>query len=290
MKNKTATFLYGIISLCSAAYYLALKLADFSFVLSFSESLLLLALLFALFFFITKMRPAQDTDHALPSWHRWARITLAAFISVGIAIAVVNLAFICSPKTIDTSMNINDEPKYIIILGGGIKHDRTLGIMPQKRIEKAAAFIKQHPEMKAVVTGGKGRFAPCPEAPVLAAALSSYGIDSTRILQEDKAKDTIQNFLYSATLIALDENSTRTIPEPSVQVKEVLTQPIIIVTSNFHLRRAERLASRIGFTQVYGLSAPTPALFVLNCYCREICSYVKLNLRILLTGKPCKLS
>lgn len=61
---------------------------------------------------------------------------------------------------------------------------------------------------------------------------------------------------------------------------------VAVVTSDFHIARAQRLASRMGFQNVYGVASRTPSLFVLNSYCREICCYVKLNLRILLTGKP----
>ena len=287
MKNKTASIIYGIISLCSAGYYIALKTTDPSFTPSFTDCWLLLALLFGFFFFLIRKRPPSEKYHVLSKWPRWARITLFSFLIICGGIACVNVCFICTPKTIaDIEQTDVAEPRYVIVLGGGIKHDGTLGNTPKQRIKVAASYLTKHPEAKAIVTGGLGKFAPGPEAPVLAAELASYGIDNSRILQEDQALDTIQNFSYSTALIVQDENNSSETP---VQLSDVLSQPIIVVTSDFHLRRAERLASRMGFTQVYGIASPTPALFVLNSYCREICSYVKLNLRILLTGKPTKL-
>ena len=130
-----------------------------------------------------------------------------------------------------------------------------------------------------MVTGGKGPFSPCPESDVLKPALAAYGIEDQRILAEDKAKDTIQNFQYSIKL--LSEYTGKS-------VEEILSSPIAVVTNDFHLARSERLAKRIGFTEVYGVAARTPLFFRANCYCREICCYIKLNLRILLTGKPSK--
>jgi len=83
--------------------------------------------------------------------------------------------------------------------------------------------------------------------------------------------------LFSVKILSEYENKT---------VQEILNAPVAVVTSDFHLARAERLAKRSGFTDVYGVASKTPALFVLNSYSREICSYIKLNLRILFTGKP----
>lgn len=72
------------------------------------------------------------------------------------------------------------------------------------------------------------------------------GIDKSRIIEEDKARDTIQNFKYSAHLIAKSEG---------VSVDDALLLPVVVVTSRFYLARTEYLASRFGFRYVYGVSA-----------------------------------
>ena len=74
-----------------------------------------------------------------------------------------------------------------------------------------------------------------------------------------------------------------------ISVEEVLNTPTAVVTSRFHLRRSERLARRMGFTNIKGIPAKCPAVYVVHNYVREICAYVKLNLRILLTGEPRKI-
>ena len=74
-----------------------------------------------------------------------------------------------------------------------------------------------------------------------------------------------------------------------VSRQEVLETSTAIVTSRFHLRRSERLARRIGYTNIKGIPAACPAIYVPHNYLREICAYVKLNLRILLTGEPSRL-
>ncbi|WP_307771229.1 YdcF family protein [uncultured Treponema sp.] len=185
----------------------------------------------------------------------------------------MNLFFICNPRLSDGKENV----RYVIVLGGGITKDAKLTDSVQNRVRVASEYLKSHPASLAVVTGGKGKFSPCPESDVLKPVLASYEIDENRILAENKAKDTIQNFMFSAELFAEHDG---------ISMEEVLASPVAVVTSDFHIARPERLASRMGFSDVYGVASKTPPLFVLNSYCREICCYVKLNLRILLTGKP----
>ena len=184
--------------------------------------------------------------------------------------------FITHPRLVTGSEKV----KYVIVLGGGITKDAELTTSVKARILHAADYLKKHPDAIAVVTGGKGRFAPCPESDVLKPALCAHGIEENRVLAENRAKDTIQNFEYSAALLAEHQN---------VPVSEILSAPVTVITSDFHIARAERLASRMGFTDVYGTASKTPLLFVPTSYAREICSYIKLNLRILLTGKPQKI-
>ena len=74
-----------------------------------------------------------------------------------------------------------------------------------------------------------------------------------------------------------------------VSIQEVLDMPTAVVTSKYHLRRSERLARRIGFTNIKGIGAACPVIYVAHSYVREICAYVKLNLRIVITGEPKKI-
>src|SRR5574344_287035 len=160
MKNKSASMIYGTISLCLAGYYIALKAADPFFVPSFTDCWLLLAVLFGCCSFIIRKRPAQEKYHVLSKWPHWARITFFSFLIVCFGIAAANLYFICTPRTIsDLGETTSPPPTYIIVLGGGVKHDGTLGNTPKQRIRTAAAYLAKHPEAKAVVTGGKGEFA-----------------------------------------------------------------------------------------------------------------------------------
>ena len=74
-----------------------------------------------------------------------------------------------------------------------------------------------------------------------------------------------------------------------VSEEEILNERMMIVTSHFHMRRAQRLAKRMGFENFSGRTSSIPLYSIPHTYLREICAYVKLNMRILLTGKPEKI-
>ena len=238
----------------------------FRFFVSFSTVWLLLSVVFALIPFFRKKNFFKNFSQKL-------KIGFLSFCALCLVIGSVHLVQILTPKHLDE----NSQVKYVILLGGGITKDCKISKMVQKRVEKCAEFLKKNPDAVCVVSGGKLAFMPCSEGEILKPALCEYGISEERILTEQKALDTIENFQNSVKLICETEN---------VSVQSVLDSSVAIVTSNFHIARAERLAERMGFSDIHSVSSKVPFPFVLNVYAREICSYIKLNLRILFTGKP----
>ena len=211
------------------------------------------------------------------SWKKWIKLTVGSLFAAGCFISIINLIFILNPVVV----SVNEKADYVILLGGGIDKDGKLPTAVIKRVEQAAEYLKANPEAICVPTGGKLKWLPYAEAPELKNQLVLRGIPEERILVEDQAKDTIQNFQLSAKILAEYKGTS---------VDEILNSPIAVVTSRFHLRRAERLARRMGFKNIKGIPAGCPVIYIPHSYVREVCSYVKLNLRILLTGEPKRLS
>ena len=209
-------------------------------------------------------------------WKKWVKIAVSACVVTGVVISIVNLCFICNPKLAN-----DEEPvDYVILLGGGIDKNGKLPDSVLCRVNRTAGYMNAHKNTICVVTGGTLHFLPYAEAPEIKRQLVAAGIAENRILIEENALDTIQNFKYSTAILCKHENKT---------TEQILQSKIAVVTSDFHLRRAERLAARMGFTNISGIAAPTPALKVPHSYLREIGAYIKLNVRILLTGEPKKL-
>ena len=206
-------------------------------------------------------------------WNKKLKITVAVFLGICAAVAFINLAFILNPEVV----SVDEKADYVILLGGGIDKDGKLPFSVMERVKKAAEYLQKNKDSICVVTGGTLRWLPYPEAPAIKQKLVEAGIQPERILVEDQALDTIQNFKLSCRMLA---------EYKGVPTTGILNSSVAVVTSRFHLRRAERIARRLGFTSVKGIPAACPAIYIPHNYVREICAYVKLNLRILLTGKP----
>ena len=218
------------------------------------------------------------TGHSFCSiWKKWIKITVVSLFSFCAVIAVINLILILNPDVV----SVAEAAENVIILGGGIDKDGKLPKSVMSRVDKAAKYMNQHPDTICVVSGGTLKWLPFAEAPELKNQLVNKGIAPERILVEDQAKDTIQNFQYSYKMLA---------EYRGLSIQETLDMPTAVVTNYYHLRRSERLALRIGFTNIKGIGVSCPPIYVPHSYVREICAHVKLNLRILLTGEPKKLS
>ncbi len=208
-------------------------------------------------------------------WKKPVKICALCIVAVGVIVSAINLSFILRPKLAD----VNESVDYVILLGGGIDKNGRLPKNVISRVEAAADFLKR-PEQKntvIVVTGGTLHWLPYAEAPEIKRQLVMRGVEEERVLVEDQALDTIQNFKYSCKLLAeYSGHSTQ----------QILDSDIVVVTNYFHLRRAERLAARMGFTNIKGVGTHCEKIKTLHVYVREICAYIKLNLRILLTGEP----
>lgn len=216
----------------------------------------------------------RKTGHSFWSiLKKWVKLTLVSLASLILVISVINLCFILNPKI----ASMEDEAECLILLGGGIDKDGKLPESVLNRVNTAAEYLKLHDECICVVTGGTLKWLPYAEAPEIKRQLVAAGIEEERIFVEDQAQDTIQNFQLSAKLLS---------EEIEIPVSQILENRFVIVTNGFHLRRAQRLAKRMGFKNIKGIAAKTSAITIPHIYVREICAYIKLNLRIFLTGQP----
>ena len=125
---------------------------------------------------------------------------------------------------------VEGEPKIMVILGCQVKPWGP-SVLLQDRINKAADYLKEHPDVIVVASGGQGPDEPMTEALAICNALVEQGIDGGRILQEDRSNNTNQNLRYSMAL--LEENGYDT------------DSGIVVVSNGFHLTRVRMLWVRI---------------------------------------------
>lgn len=145
---------------------------------------------------------------------------------------------------------------YLIILGAHVN-----GFVPSKalmsRIMAAYDYLKDNPQTKAVLTGGKGRGENITEAFCMKQEFLKLGIEETRLLLEEQSTTTEENILFAKKLIDKER----------VQV--------IIVTNEFHTLRGKKISMKTGFTNVETLSSASSKIMKLHYYTRELLSWTK---------------
>ena len=89
-----------------------------------------------------------------------------------------------------------------------------------------------------ILTGGNADESGRTEADVMRGILAERGVPEDRMILEDQAKTTKENFSNIAGIISAEE-------------------PVVMISSNYHMDRAVRTASENGFPHVMRLPAPS---------------------------------
>ena len=144
---------------------------------------------------------------------------------------------------------------YVIVLGAQVR-----GTVPSKalsrRIKKAEQYLKENPDTIAVLSGGQGRGEDVSEARVMYECLAEAGIDARRLILEDKSTSTAENLEFSAQLIGKESR-------------------VGLISQNFHIYRALKLAEHQKYTEIYGIAAPSELIYQPHYLVREAFAVVK---------------
>ncbi len=108
--------------------------------------------------------------------------------------------------------------RWIIVLGAQVR-GRKITDSLKRRLDCASEYLKEHPDVHVIVSGGQGKDEEVTEAYAMARYLECEGLDRRRIVQEDVSVNTLENLKFSRNLIA-----------------DVDT-PVGIVSNNFHVYR-----------------------------------------------------
>ena len=147
----------------------------------------------------------------------------------------------------------------LIVLGAAVHGEKVTWVL-SNRLDAAYEYAVIHPGTVLVVSGGQGDGESVTEASAMAKYLIARGLDPTRILQEDRATSTAENFAFSKAIIDQQLN-----PDASIG----------FVTTRFHVYRAGRVALKEGIP-ARGLGATDVWYLAINNFLREcvgICWY-----------------
>lgn len=162
-------------------------------------------------------------EHFARRGHRaaaWCELALIAALLLGFSLFTVLETMVVRGSFADES----DAPvSAVIVLGAGVNGE-TPSLTLRTRIDAAAAYLEEHPDVPVVLSGGQGPGEAITEAECMRRALVRRGVDESRLYPEERSTSTQENLRYSRTI--LEELGV----DPA--------QRVAIVTSDFHLCRA----------------------------------------------------
>lgn len=145
---------------------------------------------------------------------------------------------------------------YIIVLGAQLKESGPSYVL-QQRLDAAYQYLIQNENTVVIVSGGQGSDEPDTEAQGMYDYLVGRGIAPQRIIKEEASRNTYENILFSGQLFDMEEAE------------------VGIVTSNFHVFRALRLARAAGYQNVCGIAARSHFGVLPNNMLREFFGILK---------------
>ncbi len=175
----------------------------------------------------------------------------------GVCVIVLFVAFLLGYGTTDSVTGNEDA---VIVLGSGIRGELlTVGL--KNRLDCAVDIYKENPDTVIVVSGGQGPQEDITEALAMERYLLRCGVDAGRIIKEEKATSTYENFVYSKQILdgLLGEG-----------------YDVAFVTNEYHIYRAGSLAKIAGFENVSHAHSSTVWYTVIPSCMRECMAVVKL--------------
>lgn len=188
---------------------------------------------------------------------------LLIFLGIGSFLLLLGIVLHGSQDT------LQGNPEIMIILGCQVMPTGFPSQSLADRLDKALEYWQENPTITIIVSGGQGDNEPTTEAFAMANYLIQEGVDPQQIYQEGQSRNTHQNLSFSFFLMEeLKEEGL---------ISDVFGD-ILIVSSGFHLTRAQMLWVRVtGNTQNLSLlAAPvTHATSYLKSHIREPLALVK---------------
>lgn len=185
----------------------------------------------------------------LPKW---------LFRSVCVALTLVFAVFAVLEGFVISDMGAAEESglDYIIVLGARVKEDGTPTKPLYWRINAAEEYLRANPDTRAILSGGKGTNEPISEAQCMYNILLARGIDESRLIAEGESTSTNENIRFSLAL--MDEDAT-----------------FGVVTNNFHVFRAVRIAEQVSGRAVSGIAAQYKDALLIHYMAREAAGILK---------------
>ncbi len=187
---------------------------------------------------------------------RW-QMALSSLLAIGVILVVIAVGVMQSWAGGDESAAA--EADYAVVLGAKVN-----GTTPSRalraRLDAALGFMERNPSAPVIVCGGQGPDEGMSEAQAMYDYLASRGADMTRVYMEDRSSTTRENLINAQAIAA------------SLGLGEGRA---CIISSEFHLCRAQFIARSIGMDTCALGSRTTPYPYKLFYSFREVPAFLK---------------
>ncbi len=246
-KRERKCSLPGRIAGDTALLLTALLAADVIIVMSHRIQTVVLKDIYRLFFIqeililAVLLLFALDLRFGIFSSKKAGFLSLLGWLLRTAVISVTCICLLCFGKVLGGCViNTAAEADRVIVLGMALENGKPAEDLIY-RVETAEKYLLEHPSASLVLTGGNPDESGRTEAAVMRDLLLEMGVSGKSLILEDKSASTVENFRNCLEMVDPEE-------------------PVVLVSSNYHMDRAVKTAYRAGFKNVLRLPAPSDPL------------------------------
>ena len=168
---------------------------------------------------------------------RWLIALLALVIAGVLAFAALELVIYrgMQGRTAETGGGRT----VMVVFGCQVRKDGP-SILLRDRLDTALAYWEEHPDVRIVVSGGKGDDEHMSEAQCMYDYLTAHGVDGASILLEDKSFNTYENIYGTLNLLWNDPGPWEWTDGSGLHTPD----SYVLVSNDFHLSRILMLWER----------------------------------------------
>ena len=204
--------------------------ADYRDIFHYELILCAILLLFALDIRFNLFTRPTHTMVRIAGWFLRAAVVLFSLVIV----------FFYGKVISGSVINTADRADHAIVLGLALENGKPTEDL-LARLKTAQVYLEQYPEARLILTGGNADSSGRTEADVMHDILAERGVSEDRMIVEDQAESTKDNFRNAAEFIDLND-------------------PVVLISSGYHMDRAVQTAQSAGFSNILRLPAPSSFL------------------------------
>ncbi|MDO4337741.1 MAG: YdcF family protein [Eubacteriales bacterium] len=188
-----------------------------------------------------------------PGWLKYAVVVI-------LAAGFLLFLFLCTKVVQGMTSKGSADLDYVVVLGAQVKKETPSRAL-KKRLEKALEYAENNPETILILSGGQGSGEEITEAECMSRYLIEHGIPKERLVLEERSTSTKENLEFSNELTGCADAKTG------------------ILSNNFHVYRAVKLAEKQGYLYPEGIAAKSDPIMQAHYVVREAFALVKERLK-----------